>query len=200
MSEKPSTTHCAKDATMTRSLRRLLVLVVALVALAPAPLLGQTPAPEPSVTITLIGSTSLADPGMATPDGTQGPSGLIHAVLTLEIDPGAEVAGLNGMRSVVLLVEEGQLLVTAIDGDATVTVGTGEPISFETGDTPCAERTCDLPAGDVAILGPGNGFAVASGSFEMDVTADAGAVVQMSVVVPESSLRGRCWICPVINP
>lgn len=102
-------------------------------------------------------------------------------------------------ETVTLTVEAGSLRLSTYDGVATVSVADGEPIDAEGGAVICAEGTCDLPAGQAVTLGPGNGFALAGGTLEADVSGDQPASLLVSFSYREG-FTNLCWICPHVTP
>lgn len=173
---------------MHHSIRRALAIAILLAVLTPPPLLAQTPEPVTSEFVPSIVQTEL---GVSRVDGTD----LVHVVMRLDIDAGADIPPLNGMSSVVITVQEGQLLVTPADGRATVSVGTGEAVQTE-GSVACERSTCVLETDQPVVIGAGNGFSISEGSLDMDVVGDQPVVLLASLLIPESALGGRCWICP----
>lgn len=174
---------------MPRVATRLAVLVVALAALFPVLALGKTPEPatpapgsDPAFTLTLIGE-------VVSEDG----AGDLQ-LWTLETGPIGPVGQVSGSQ-VVMHVQSGEVIVTPVDGVATVTVGNGAPIVSPDGENLCAADACELASGQQAALGPGNGFSAANVTFTLHVTADEGAVAQIGTVA--SSAAELCWICPI---
>lgn len=179
---------------MQHSIRRVLAIVVLIAALAPAALLAQTPVPvtnesNPSIVHTDLGVTVMEETGQ------------VHFVKRLDIDAGAAIPTLNDLPSVVITVQEGQLLVTTEGGRPSGSVGTGDAIQTDDGEVVCEKSTCLLEADQPVVIGTGNGLAISGGSIDMDTSGDEPVVALISVLISEERMiKERCWICPVVIP
>lgn len=191
---------------MRSPIMRALLVLITLLAFSPVLASAQTPVvatpePAPSFEITVLGLSVLSTESEATPvSATTTANGeLVHALMNISIEPGAPVPTLTGMRSVLISVQQGSLLVSASGEAVRIDVGTGT--SIRSGDDTqvlCERHDCVLDPGQEAMLGPGNGLSVSQGNVQMEVHGDGGAVVQLSLVLPGSLLNERCWICPTI--
>lgn len=192
---------------MRSSMMRALIVLIALVGFSPMPVAAQTPLaatpqPNPSFEITVLGISELPAAALTTPAGATGPEDdeLVHALLSISIEPGAPVPPLTGMRSVLITVQHGSLLVSASGETVRVNVGTGEPVrSGDEENVLCEQGDCVLEPGQAILLGSGNGLSVTQGDVQIEVHGDESTVVQMSVLQPRGEVGERCWICPRIT-
>src|SRR5665811_1312648 len=150
-----------RGANMRSSMMRALIVLIALVGFSPMPVSAQTPLvatpqPNPSFEMTVLGVSDLPAVALTTPAGATGTEDdeLVHALLSISIEPGAPVPPLTGMRSVLITVQQGSLLVSASGETVRVNVGTGEPVRSGDGQSVlCEQGDCVLGSGQA----PGRG-------------------------------------------
>lgn len=178
----------------------LAVLLTAVIGLGPAVGNAQTPADAtpvsiPGVDIVTIGVTGVpSDAGSRLSDL----GGVVHALQTVTIEPGASLPDDFVISSMVIQVTSGSIVLSVSEGTGSVSVGSGLPIQAVNGaEVVCGAETCDLELGQEIVLGPGNGISLTESLFHAENLGDEPAVLQVSVLLPGTSLDDPlCWICP----